>query len=333
MQVFKSFESFRNWFALQPNLQRTIVTIGSFDGLHVGHRYMLEELMQWSRDEGCMPLVITFGMHPRTFMTGVEIKRILPLDQKLELLDDLGIGAAIAVDFDEQLQNMSAPDFSRNLLVDLCSAKGVLLGHNNAFGHNREGTPERIREIGKELGFSVRVAGALEVDRKPISSTAIRSAIEEADFLLARQMLGRTYSILARVEKGKALGRTIGFPTANLALEGLVHPKAGVYGVRVRFGEERLVGAANIGTRPTVEDRRQSILEVHLLDYTGDLYGKELEVEFIFHVRAEMKFAGLDELKAQIANDVELIQSKLQTTPHSSESNLWQRIERKDNDE
>jgi len=311
MHLYRSLNEFiekRTFSAAPP-----VVTVGSFDGVHLGHQYLMNELIEWAGELEASPLVITFHTHPRTFMTGEEIKRITPIEQKLVLLRELGIREVLLLDFDEGVRDTTAFDFCREFLIDGLKAQGLLIGHNNRIGKGREGTPESLQAFGKEVGFAVRIAEKVEVGGLPISSSAIRDHIESGDFLWSRKMLGRPYGILSTVAKGKQLGRTIGFPTINLSLSGICHPPLGVYGVRVELlpdsgdpdaAPERYIGAANIGLRPTVEDAKEPLLEVHLIDYEGDCYGRLARVIFHFKLRDEEKFAGLDALKAQLASDV-----------------------------
>lgn len=320
MQVLTSFHAIDEAFQ-QPALQghRSVVTIGSFDGLHLGHQYIINELVQWARQSESLACVMTFREHPRTYMTGVEQQRILSLDHKLALLEELEVDLTLLVQFDEQLQNTDAARFCSELLVQRCHARGLLVGHNNRIGRGREGTPERLRdELGPAAGLEVRISDAVQVAGHSLSSSAIREHIESGDFHWSRKMLGRPYTIRGVVQPGRRLGRTIGFPTLNLALDGLVHPPLGVYGVRARIDRgEWMQGAANIGLRPTVEqDRQIALLEVHVLAEDshplpeGEVAGQQLEVEPCFFVRPEMRFAGIEDLRDQISRDLTLVRSR-----------------------
>lgn len=323
MHVYRSLNEFqqeRTFSAAQP-----VATVGSFDGVHLGHQYLVNELIEWAGQLDASPLVVTFHTHPRTFMTGEEIRRITPVEQKLVLLRELGIREALLLDFDEALRDTTARSFCEEFLIGGLKAKGLLIGHNNRIGRGREGTPDALRELGESIGFAVRVAEKVEVGGQAISSSAIRDHIERGDFLWARKMLGRPYGIINPVEQGKQLGRTIGFPTINLSLTGVCHPPRGVYGVRVELlpegnsddPPERFIGAANIGVRPTVEDRLEPLLEVHLLDYSGICYGRLARVSFAFKLREEQKFDGLDALKAQLAKDTSDVRARFAAASES----------------
>jgi riboflavin kinase/FMN adenylyltransferase len=320
MHIFHSFDSFA---AKRADVlwARPVVTVGTFDGLHLGHQFLVNELIQWAGGASCPAVVVTFETHPRTVIERADSRRILPAPQKLELLRRMGVDAALLITFDETLRALTAREFARHILAGVLTAQGVLLGHNNAVGRGREGTIEVLAALGREYGFEARQSAKVEIDGEAISSSAIRSHISRGDFLWARKMLGRPYTIRGTVAGGKKLGRTIGFPTINLSLAGLVHPPVGVYGVRVTLGAgerggrepgtRHLLGAANIGVRPTVETgSTEPLLEVHLLDYDGDCYGEEAEVEFVFRVRDEQKFAGVEALKAQLAADTALVRER-----------------------
>ena len=211
----------------------------------------------------------------------------------------------------QRLQQLTAGEFMMNCIRDAVGARAMLVGFNNRIGKDGEGTFEVLRDIGRGIDIEVREGERIEVSGDAMSSSAIRKHVANGDFLWARKMLGRPYSIVGTVVQGDKRGRTIGYPTANVPLRGLAFPPLGVYGVRAKIEGEWHVGAANIGTRPTVDpSRREPLLEVHVLDFDGDLYGKEIDIEFLFHVRSEQKFAGLDELKVQLAKDVAEIRKR-----------------------
>lgn len=308
-----TFESLADFAARGTRLReaRPVITVGSFDGVHLGHQYLLNELVEWARREHAPSLVLTFRTHPREMMTGREVPALNSAPHKCRLLRRYGVDAILLIEFDETLRSLPAPRFMADFVRDGLNARAMLAGFNNRIGKDGEGTPALLAEIGRPLGIVVREAERIEVSGQAMSSSAIRAHVARGDFLWARKMLGRPYSISGVVQHGDARGRTIGFPTANLSLQGLASPPNGVYGVRVRLDSRTWLGAANIGTRPTVDPaRRQPLLEVHLLDFAGDLYGRELEVEFLFSVRAEMKFDGIEALKAQLARDVQEIRTR-----------------------
>lgn len=309
MQIFRSFEDIAAGHELRA--AQTVVTVGSFDGLHRGHQRVLEELVQWAKAIKARSLVMTFHTHPRTSMTGVPMRRITGVEHKLDLIAECGVDCALLVDFDERLKATSARDFCEQYLRGMLGCRGLLTGHNNRLGRNREGTPEKLAGFGQELGFEVRIALPMLENGSPISSSAIRKSIESGDLDTASRMLGRPYAVRGRVLTGRKLGRTIGTPTINLSLEGMVHPPLGVYGVRVVLEGKRYQGAANVGIRPTVEaEQTTPLLEVHLFDYSGECYGKDADVEFVFPVRGEQRFADIQSLREQIQKDIQNIKER-----------------------
>lgn len=305
--TFESFDEFAQQGA-RFSASRPVVSVGSFDGVHLGHQYILNELVEWARREHAPAVVVTFRTHPREVMTGIEMPSLNSPEHKLRLLSKAGVDVIIMVEFDERLQKMTARQFMEQCIQ---GARGMLVGFNNRIGKDGEGTFDVLRGIGHELGIEVRQSERIEVSGEAMSSSAIRKHVATGDFLWARKMLGRPFSIVGTVLKGDARGGKIGFPTANLALRKLAHPPQGVYGVRVKHDGRWHLGAANIGTRPTVDPGRvEPLLEIHVLDFDGDLYGQEIEVEFLFRVREEKKFSGLEELKAQLARDVKAIREQ-----------------------
>jgi len=288
-----------------------VVSVGSFDGVHLGHQYLLAELVEYARREQAPSVVVTFRRHPREYMLNIEIPSLNTAGHKARLIAKAGVDAILMLDFDENLRQLTAAQFMRQCIRDRVGARALLVGFNNRIGKDGEGTFPVLREIGREIGMDVREGERVEVSGQAISSSAIRKHIANGDFLWARKMLGRAYSIVGNVQRGDGRGRGIGFPTANISLKGLAFPPLGVYGARVKVDGNWLIGAANLGTRPTVDPmRRDPLLEVHVLDFAGDLYGKEIDIEFLFHVRPEQKFAGLNELKAQLAADVAEIRAR-----------------------
>ncbi len=290
---------------------RPVVTVGSFDGVHLGHQYLIAELIEWARREKAPALVLTFDMHPREFMTGRPIPALSTPEHKRRLLLEAGVDAVVIVNFDKTLMDLSARAFMDGYVKALFNARGMLVGFNNRIGKDGEGTSTVLTQIGAEIGVLVREADRVEVSGQAMSSSAIRQHVARGDFLWARKMLGRPYSIVATVTHGDDRGKALGFPTLNFSLAGLAFPPHGVYGVRVKLAAGTYIGAANIGTRPTVDPTRtQPLLEVHVLDFNADAYGREVEIEFLFKVRDERKFNGVEALKMQLAKDVTEIRAR-----------------------
>ncbi|TDJ69327.1 MAG: bifunctional riboflavin kinase/FAD synthetase [Planctomycetota bacterium] len=288
----------------------SVVSIGVFDGVHLGHQAILAANVCRAAELGAVPTVVTFRDHPKRVLLGRAPRTLTTLEHRLQLFQRAGIEHTLALQFDADLRRVSAEDFTRELLVAELGAKSFVLGFDSKFGRDREGGPEFLME----LGFDVQVVPEVDVDRRAVSSTAIREAVELGDLAGAARMLGRAVSVFGEVVRGDALGRQIGFPTANLDLHHELHPPTGVYACLARrrnpADRSELPAAhpavANIGYRPTVAGTRpeRPLVEVHLLDFEGDLYGEHLELEFVACLRGEVRFDGLEALGEQIARDV-----------------------------
>ena len=283
---------------------RSVVTIGVFDGVHLGHQRLLHELHEMASELRGLATVVTFEDHPDRLLRGSAPPPITSLAHRLRLLRRAGVGRVAVLKFDERLREMDAAEFAERVLARGLRTRGLLLGHDSAIGRDREGTPERLRALGREHGFAVREAAPFLVDGQRVSSTAIRSAIQRGDLALSHRLLGRWPSAFGMVQKGEGRGVQLGFPTANLVPDSQVMPPHGVYAVQVLHDGEPFAAVANLGVRPTFpRDGAPPLLEVHLLDWTGDLYGHRVEVAFVQKLRDEKRFAGVPELKAQIAED------------------------------
>lgn len=288
--------------------QPAVVSIGVFDGVHLGHQAILAANAGRARELGALATVVTFRHHPKRVLLGHAPKTLTTLGHRLELFRRAGIGHTLALRFDEELRCVSAETFVRDLLIGKLRAQAFVLGFDSKFGRGREGGPQLL----ESLGFEVRVVDKVLVGQRAVSSTAIREAVELGDLGGAARMLGRPVSVFGDVVRGDELGRRLGFPTANLDLHHELHPPTGVYACRVHrvradgAREESLPAVANIGFRPTVEERRPARprVEVHVLDFDADLYGEHLELEFARRLRGEQRFPDLAALQAQIARDV-----------------------------
>jgi riboflavin kinase/FMN adenylyltransferase len=285
----------------------SVVAVGVFDGVHLGHQRLLHELLELSSSLQGMPTVVTFANHPDQVLRGEAPPPLVSVAHRLRLLRRAGVARLVLLQFEPRLQQMGAREFAQRLLVDKLRTRGLLLGYDSALGKHREGTPERFRELGEQLGFAVRVGAPFEVDGKPVSSTAIRAAIAGGDLALAHRYLGRFPGAIGTVVHGDARGAGLGFPTANLALQPGALPPHGVYAVEAILDGLVHPAVANLGVRPTfaaATTTPEPRLEVHLLDWTGDLYGRELEVTFRQLLRPERRFADGAALRAQIAEDL-----------------------------
>ena len=282
-----------------------VLTIGNFDGVHRGHKVLLEQLKHEGQRLGLPVMVMIFEPQPlELFAADKAPARLTRLRDKVKYLAQAGVDYLLCVKFDPRFAANTAQAFVSELLVEKLGVKFLMVGDDFRFGAGRVGDFSLLQKAGAEYGFAVSSTPTFREGDLRISSTAIRNALRDDDLALAETLLGHPYSISGRVVHGDELGRTIGFPTANLPLKRLVAPVKGVYAVDVYgLGPDPLPGVANIGTRPTVAGVRQQ-LEVHLLDITMDLYGHHLDVVLRAKLRNEQRFASLDALKQQIANDV-----------------------------
>ena len=285
--------------------RKVCLAIGVFDGVHLGHQQIIRQTIADARQHDAVALVITFDRHPSTV---VAPDRVPPLiysaTQKLRTIESLGTDALLVVHFDLGFSQQTGEAFIRGLVRDLGQAHSICVGADFVFGHRRSGHVELLRQLGAELGFQVHGLAAVALDGQVVSSTRIREAIRAGDLDAAGQMLGRPYAISGRVVEGDKIGHKLGFPTANLDTAGLVLPPNGVYAASTRFQHQTYRVALNLGVRPTLTKGRQFQAEAHLLDFSGDLYGAELELEVRERLRAEQAFASTEELREQIGRDI-----------------------------
>jgi riboflavin kinase / FMN adenylyltransferase len=292
------------WTTSSPTTAKTptLVALGNFDGIHQGHRQVLQPILQTAATEKVFSTVVTFSPHPQEFFTGQSRALLTPLDEKVTYLQELGVEQLVLLPFDASLAALTPQDFVEKILVQQLQARHISVGQNFRFGQRRAGTTEDLKAIAAQHNITVTITPLYTTEGDRVSSSAIRHALEHGDPRQAQQLLGRPYTLIGTVVKGQQLGRTIGFPTANLQVppEKFV-PQNGVYRVWVTGAAEGL-GVMNIGDRPTVDGKHRT-LEVHLLDWSGDLYGQTLTVQVERFLRPEQRFASLDDLKAQIQAD------------------------------
>ena len=293
-----------------PTAPGSVVSIGVFDGMHLGHRAILAANLARAQELGAVATVVTFRRHPKEVLLGRGPRTLTTLEHRLELFRRAGIGRTLALSFDEELRNTTPEEFVQRICVEGLGARAFVLGFDSKFGRNRAGDADLVRR----LGLDVQVVPKVVVGERAVSSTAIREAVELGDIEGAARMLGRPVSSYGQVVEGARIGHKLGFPTANLDLHHELHPPPGVYAARARIIEASSVLAVrsahdavvNIGFRPTIDGERPEfpLVEVHLLDFDGDLYGQLLEVEFVARIRPERRFDGLDALAEQIAKDI-----------------------------
>ena len=284
----------------------TCVALGNFDGIHLGHRKIVENCVLKAREEGLVSLVWSFRRHPEHILKGnFSSGNIISLRDKEAILKEIGIDHLFLEDF-ERVRDYTPEEFCEKILIRQLSARFVFCGFNFRFGKNGRGDAAFLKSYLGAKGISVITEEPVCLNGLPVSSTRIRTLLAEGETEAVKVLLGRPYSIRFPVLHGKRLGRTIGFPTLNQVFpEEYVTPKKGVYAVRVTFDGNEYFGVCNVGSRPTVDDDDRVIAETHLLDFSGELYGKEVRVEFHRFLRAEKKFSSLEELKSQIGKDRE----------------------------
>lgn len=291
----------------------TAVTIGAYDGVHLGHRAVIATVKRLAADRELESAVVTFDRHPASVVRPESAPRLLTdLDQKLELLEETGVDYALVVKFDEARSHESAEDFIEEVLVGCLNAKLVVVGADFHFGHQRRGNVPLLEQMGRKLGFDVLgfslvgPKGEPARDEEQVSSTAIRRALVAGDLVTANALLGRPYEVRGIVERGDQRGRDLGFPTANLAVpDDILLPADGIYaGWYERPSGEEQPAAIALGRRPQFYEAQPfRLLEAHLLDWDGDLYGETAKVRFVEHLRDERKFESVDELRAQMQRD------------------------------
>lgn len=285
----------------------SIVTIGTFDGVHLGHQKIIKRLVELKQKQGGEIVLFTFDPHPRKvlFPEQKDLKLITTTEEKCDILKQFGVDHVLVYPFTKEFSKMQAQDYISNIIARGLKTKTLVIGYDHRFGSNREGNIETLKELSKVYNFVVEEIPAQEINQLNVSSTRIRKAIEAGEIQTANDFLGYTFFITGKVIKGKQLGRTIGYPTANLLIEDndKLIPKIGVYAVNVVLNNLSYKGMLNIGTNPTTDADNRVKIEVNIFDFDKDIYGKTLKVEFVKWIRNEEKFANLGELKQALAND------------------------------
>lgn len=299
MKVYNSLENLPNW-------NYPVLTQGTFDGVHLGHGELISKINSIAEENDGESVLLTYYPHPRLVIYPEDnnLKLLNTLDEKIELLESTGIQNLIVLEFTTQLSNIPARLFIENVIHKAIGAKKMVVGYDHRFGKNREGSLEDLISMSNQYGFDVEKISAKTINDISISSTKIRNSLMEGNVEKARDLIGRPYSISGTIVEGMKLGRELGFPTANLSIKEKFKliPKNGVYSVRVSGQCPTSIGMMSIGHNPTVDGKGHSI-EIHLLDFEGDLYGKQLKVEFLSWIRDEEKFVNLQALKDQLIKD------------------------------
>ena len=291
---------------ISGNAKPSVVSIGNFDGVHLGHLQLIKKLQTDAHRVGAPATVLTFDPHPHEFFNAdTAPPRLSTFREKLEQLDKAGVDKVVCLRFNAGLAEMSAEEFVEVYLINGLGIRSLIVGDDFRFGLNRKGDFSLLKEMGRQADFTVNSVDTFVVDGHRVSSSWIRQILQDADFPLAERLLGRPFSLTARVAHGDKRGRTWGFPTANLMLRHSNLPVGGVYAATVRHhGDEKFHGVVNVGFRPTVGGKR-FLVEVHLLDHDERLYGQRLTVEFRHKIRPEKNFESFDHLKVQIGRDVD----------------------------
>ncbi|WP_101759658.1 bifunctional riboflavin kinase/FAD synthetase [Oceanicoccus sp. KOV_DT_Chl] len=298
-------ELIRGLHNLRPRHQGCVTTIGAFDGVHHGHQAVLRQLIEQGKALALPTVVVVFEPLPREYFAPKQAPaRLMSFREKFKAFEQLGIDRVLRIPFTPGFREMGAKEFIHKVFVDGLAAKHIIVGDDLRFGRDRGGNFDLLKREGAMYGFDVVPTSTLAIHGERVSSTRIRKALEEANFDLAEELLGKPFSITGRVIVGQQLGRQLDAPTANLQLHRLRAPLSGVYAVEVKIDKQLQGGVANIGTRPTVDDSLTAILEVHLLDFNQDIYGKTIEVIFRKKIRNEQKFDSIEQLKQQIHQDI-----------------------------
>lgn len=303
MQLFSGFGNY-DW-------NKVTITTGMFDGVHKGHRELIRFVTESAHAHNEKSVLVTYKPHPRFVINPNDpFKLLSTYNERVELMAETGLDGMIVIPFNTEISKISPQHFIVDFLVKKAGISHYVFGYDHKFGRNREGSVDKVKELGKQYNFEVLPFDAIHKDDEPVSSSRIRDAVLSGDMPHANEMLGYTYGISGTVVKGVQIGRTLGYPTANISPEDAhkMIPGMGVYAVHVYVAGHVYKGMLNIGIRPTVNSNAEyPTIEVHLIDFSGDLYGKEIRVKFVRKIREEMKFDGLKGLKEQLALDKQLV--------------------------
>ena len=287
-------------------IKSSVISIGTFDGVHVGHQQIIHRLVDTARKNDLQALVLTFFPHPRmVIQNDANIKLINTIDEKAKQLEQLGVDHLVVKEFTKSFSRLTALEYVRDILVNKLKVKHIIVGYDHHFGRNRTANINELKEFGAFYDFEVTEIEPQEVDDVAVSSTKIRSAILEGNIPTANKFLGYNFMLTGTVIKGKGLGKTLDFPTANIQIEAAYKliPKHGVYVVKSQIKGVEVFGMMNIGKNPTVSEGNQTKIEVHFFDFSANLYGAVLKIELLYHLRSEIKFPNIEALKLQLEKD------------------------------
>lgn len=289
--------------------EKSVITIGTFDGVHLGHQKIIQRLVDTACKSDLLPVVFTFFPHPRMILQPQTApKQIQTIEEKCQMLEKLGVKCLVIQPFDKDFSELSAEDFVSKILVEKLNAQKIIIGYDHRFGKNRTAGIADLQAFGKKFGFSVEEISAQEIDEVAVSSTKIRKALQEGQIQHANACLGHHFTLSGEVIHGKKIGGKLHFPTANIYISESYKmlPREGVYAVYSLIDGQKIFGMMNIGNNPTIQEKEPSV-EVHFFDFQGDLYGKRLTLYLLEYIREEQKFSSLEALKHQLENDQEFI--------------------------
>lgn len=303
MTIIKSLEKIKN-------IENSVVTIGNFDGIHKGHIQLIKRTVDQAKKKNFKSVIFTFENHPMRYFRANSIKNLMTNEDKIEMMKSLGIDIIVMIPFDEYMTKISGQDFVNEILLDTLGAKKVIVGHDFTFARNKEGNIKLLKDLSEQYGFELEVVNPIKIDDIRISSTHIRNLISSGDVEKVYKYLGRNYTLSGEVVHARKIGRTIGFPTANIKIdENMVIPKVGIYATKVYIDNKVYYGATNVGYNPTVNGKTLSI-ETNILEFDDDIYGKNITIEFLQRIRDEKKFNGIEELKNQLQKDTKYVYEK-----------------------
>ncbi len=292
---------------------RSIITIGNFDGVHLGHRAVIDAVIREARINKLKSIVITFSPHPAKILKNMFLPKLMSLEHRIKFIKDLGIDNVVVINFDKQFASVSPENFIKKL-ISRYNLKELVISRKFAFGKNKSGDSIFLKKLAEKYGFKLKIVTTKEINNEPISSTRIRTMVLTGKLAKAKKLLGRDFSIYGNVVRGEGIGKKYGFPTANLKVTNEAIPPDGVYACYVKFNHEVYKGALSIGNKPTFHFKAPKIpyIEVFIFDYNNDIYGKDLEVFIVKKIRDQIKFDNSTELSAKISEDVSMIRRLLQ---------------------
>lgn len=289
------------------NISKSVVTIGNFDGVHKGHQVLIKKTVKFANENNLKSIVFTFENHPINYFKNKKIKNIITNSEKISKIKKLGVDILIMIPFDSYMTKISPLEFIKEILIDKLDAKKIIVGHDFTFARRKEGNTKILKEMSFKYRFDLEIVNSIDINDIRVSSTHIRQLVDNGDVDKVNKYLGYNFLIKGKIIKGKQLGRTIGFPTANIKInDDLLIPKKGVYVTSVYIDDNIYYGATNIGYNPTVKGESLSI-ETNILEFSEDIYGKIIKLEFLERIRDEKKFNSIDELKLQLKKDTDYI--------------------------